>query len=66
MKITRTSQLSGVTRTREINISEQQLEQWKAGRHIQWVCPQLSPSDREFLLTGATDEEWAEAFPEVE
>lgn len=66
MKITRTSLLTGITRTREIAITEQQLEQWKAGRHIQWLCPQLSPDDREFLISGATPEEWAEAFPEVD
>lgn len=66
MKITRTSTLSGITRTREINITEEQLVQWKNGQHIQWVCPQLSPDDREFLLTGSTPEEWNEVFGEDE
>lgn len=66
MKITRKSLLTGVVRTLEINISEQQLEQWKLGKHIQWVCPQLAPEDREFLISGTTAEEWDETFPEVE
>jgi hypothetical protein len=66
MKITRTSTLSGVTRTKEINITEEQLLQWKAGRNIQWLCPHLTPDEREFLLTGSTAEEWDEAFKEVD
>ena len=65
MKITKKSVLTGVTHTREIKITEEQLEQWRLGRHIQWVCPQLSPEDREFLISGATQEEWDETFPEI-
>lgn len=66
MKITRKSQLTGVIRTREIDVTEEQLQQWKAGRSIQWLLPHLSAEDREFLLTGATSEEWDEAFPDIE
>jgi hypothetical protein len=62
MKITRTSILSGKTTTKEINITEQQLEQWRRGKHLQWLCPQLSVDDREFLISGATPEEWSEIF----
>ena len=58
--------MSGIVRTREIDITEEQLEQWKNGKHIQWLCPQLSPEDREFLMTGTTQEEWDEAFKEIE
>lgn len=66
MKITRKSLLTGIVRTREINITQEQLEQWQAGKHIQWVCPQLSADDREFLISGATSEEWEEAFPDFD
>lgn len=62
MKITRKSLLTGRTHTREIDITVEQLEQWKNGKHIQWLCPQLSADDREFLISGATPEEWEEAF----
>ncbi len=62
MKITRRSIMSGIVRTREIDITEEQLEQWKNGKHIQWLCPQLSAEDREFMITGTTQEEWDEAF----
>lgn len=58
MKITKRSTLSGVVHTRDIKITAEQLEQFNAGRHIQWVCPNLSPDDREFLLSGSTPEEW--------
>ena len=32
----------------------------EAGELIQNVFPDLSPDDREFLMTGVTAEEWAE------
>lgn len=60
MKITRTSMLTGKTHTRDIPVTEEQLEQWRKGKHIQWVLPHLSADDREFLLTGSTPEEWEE------
>ena len=61
MRITRTSKTSGITRTREIAITPAQLrelEDPQRQRLIQQICPDLSPADREFLLTGITDEEW--------
>lgn len=64
MKITRTSILSNVTRTREINITEAELEQLRLGRNVQWLLPHLSADDREFLITGITQEEWDQAIPD--
>lgn len=58
MKITRTSFLSGLTRTREIDVTQEQLDRWEAGEHIQNVAPHLSASDREFIISGITDDEW--------
>lgn len=66
MKITRKSILSEITHTREINITELQLKQWRVGKNIQWLCPQLTPEEREFLITGATPEEWAETFKDLD
>lgn len=62
MKITRTSMFSGITREREIDITEDQLTRWAGGELIQKVCPYLSADDREFLMTGVTPEEWDQAF----
>lgn len=64
MKIVMTSMLSGKVRTREISISQEQVDAWKNGAMIQDVMPDISPTDREFLITGVTSEEWDELFPE--
>lgn len=66
MKITKTSIVSGLKHTREINITEQQLDQMNRGKHIQWLCPNLSPEDREFLISGITPEERTELFGDQE
>lgn len=61
MKIVRQSKLTGVIHSREIDVTSEQLEQLALPNRtalIQHICPDLSPSDREFLLTGITDEEW--------
>lgn len=64
MLVTRTSLLSGVTRTLEIGITEDQMRLWEAGKPIQAVAPHLTPGEREFLISGITDEEWDATFPE--
>lgn len=65
MKITRLSALSGQYNTREIPVTQAQLDAWRGGHAlIQDALPQLSQADREFLITGTTPEEWDAAFPE--
>lgn len=66
MEITRKSQISGITRTLDIPCTEDQLKAWRNGAHIQVVMAHLSPSQREFIISGATDEEWDDLFPEEE
>lgn len=63
MKITRVSQASGIERTLEIDVTEQQLHDWKSGAPIQDVVPHLTADEREFIMTGITKEEWDEMFP---
>lgn len=58
MKITRTSILSGVTRTRDIDVTPEQMARWESGEVIQRVMSHLSADDREFILSGITPEEW--------
>jgi hypothetical protein len=58
MKITRTSIISGVTTSRDLDITEAQLLAWKSGQFVQDAFPTLSASDREFFMTGITEEEW--------
>tara|TARA_R110001583_G_scaffold5865_4_gene31012 strand:- start:1378 stop:1581 length:204 start_codon:yes stop_codon:yes gene_type:complete len=61
MKITRTSMFTKVTRTRAINITPAQLEDWQTGTKIQNAAPQLDADDREFLMTGMTPEEFEQS-----
>lgn len=63
MEITRTSLLSGKTHTRDIDVTFEQLQQWEVERKpIQQVMEHLSDADREFIMTGITDEEWKSVF----
>ena len=64
MLITRKSVMSGITRTRDIDVTETQLANWEQGMLIQNAMPNLSADDREFIMTGITAEEWDEAFAE--
>ena len=64
MKITKTSILSGITRTKEINVNQSQIDKWVAGMLIQNAMPEISVDDREFIMTGITPEEWDSTFNE--
>lgn len=39
---------------------------WMNGKFIQEAFPNLSPDEREFLMTGITSEEWSELFTDEE
>ena len=58
MKIKRTSPITDITRTRDIDVTKEQLVRWEAGALIQDVMGHLSVQDREYLITGITDDEW--------
>jgi len=65
MKITRKSILSGIERTREIDIAPEILASWERGEGlIQELMITLSADDREFIMTGSTPEEWDATFKE--
>ena len=66
MKITKTSVLSGITRTRNLPITQEQYDVWQKGGLIQNVMGNLTVSDREWLISGATEEEWQEFEEENE
>lgn len=65
MTITKKSMMTGNLNTMTLNITMAQLEAWKGGVLIQQAMPDLSPAEREFIMTGTTDEEWKEAFGEA-
>ena len=58
MLITKLSPISIKDHTREIDVTQSQLDAWKGGLLIQKAMPHLSADDREFLMTGITPEEW--------
>lgn len=70
MYITKISQLTGVAHTMDINITESELirieNRRESGELIQNIVPNLSMTDREFLMTGVSNEEWVRMFGEID
>ena len=62
LKVSRTSIISGKTSTRSLPITQEQYDTWKRGVLIQDAMPNLSVKDREFLITGMTNDEQEEMF----
>lgn len=62
MLISRQSILSGKHNTKEIPIHLEHYHAWMNGMHIQDAAPYLSDSDREFLISGISDDEWEDAM----
>lgn len=64
MLITLPSQMTGVVHTKEINMTQDQYDNWLYGTDlIQDALPHLTDSEREFLITGIIDEEWDSLVP---
>lgn len=66
MLIERTSMFTGISHTREIAVTLEQLKAFENGMFIQDAMPDLSSDDREFIMTGVTTEEWTAAFGDGE
>ncbi len=64
MLITRRSQATGKVRTMDLPVTEEQLKRWESGELAQLAFPQLNANQREFIMTGVTQEEWDEMFGE--
>ena len=63
MKIVRTSKVSGITRTMDLDVTEEQMALFEAGKtYIQDCFPNLTADEREFIKTGLTAEEWDNLF----
>ena len=68
MTITRQSPLTGLWNSMEIEVTTEQLDEFqKPGRRlIQEIFPQLSATQREFIKSGYTIDDWAAMFPPEE
>jgi hypothetical protein len=60
MLITRISPYSGKKNTKDINVTEEQLNNWANGMLIQRAMPNVSIDDREFIINGMTKEDYEE------
>ena len=56
------SLVTGNNATKNIDVTQTQLNAWENGALIQDAMPQVSLSDREFIKTGITPEEWDMMF----
>ena len=63
MEITKRSPLTGEDSTMEIDITQDMISRWQNGEYIQNVMPNLTPSEREFMISGNTPEDWDKMFP---
>lgn len=66
MDITKFNPLTQKHRTIDIPIKPEHLERFNNGEHIQDVAPYLSPSEREFIVSGILGDEFDDLFQEQE
>lgn len=62
MKIKRTSPFTGKVHEMDIDVTPEQLYDWQHGTLIQNAMPNLTPDEREFIMTGITPAEWNATF----
>jgi len=63
MRILRKSALTGNVNTMDINVTDEQFTKYLGSNEcIQNVLPDLSVDEREFLISGITQDEWNKAF----
>ena len=62
MMITKKSMFSGQAHTMDLPVTRAQVDRWQGGELIQNVFPFLSRAEREFIVTGTTQDEWDNEF----
>jgi hypothetical protein len=62
MMISKVSDMSNKMHTMDIDVTDEQLQDWREGTAIQDAMPNLTPDEREFIKTGITPKEWEEMF----
>ena len=58
MLVEKKSILSGKWNSMELPVTEEQLMAHQSGELVQNVFPNLTPDEREFIISGITPEEW--------
>lgn len=64
MEIQRLDPYTGKLNTKDLNITQEQLNNYASGVLIQDAFPHLTPSEREFIKTGLTEESQNDLFGE--
>lgn len=62
MIIERISPLTGKRNKLEIDVTADQLSAWSRGQLIQDAMPNLTPAEREFIMTGMLEDEFDSLF----
>jgi hypothetical protein len=63
VRIIRISPFSGKQHTMDLPVTTEQLRRYVDGVSVQDAFPELSPEEREFILTGITPAEWDAHLP---
>lgn len=58
MLVIRKSLLTGETNSRYLDITDEQLRAWTQGELAQVAFPNLTAGEREFVISGITEQEW--------
>lgn len=65
-EVSRSSPLTRGVVTRTLPLTVEQILKWEQGALIQNAMPHLTADQREFLLTGMSDNDWNENFADDE
>jgi hypothetical protein len=66
MKITKKSQITGKVHTMDLDVTQEQLDHYESGAHIQDAFPHLPAPEREFIMSGITPSEWDSMFGSID
>lgn len=64
LEVIRTSLFTRKRNTMRLPMTREEFAAWQGGALIQDVWPDMTADQREFLISGATPEEWEAEFPE--
>lgn len=56
--VVRKCPFTGELKTRELDVTHEELHAWRSGRLIQDALPRLNTEEREFVLTGIDGDAW--------
>lgn len=65
MRVSRYNPFTGKTNSMELDVTPEQLSDWQNGTLIQDAMPQLTPEEREFLITGFLPQEQDDIFTDL-